>query len=153
MLAATPVAAILVLLTIAIHYEALRITSEIAPRLHLVHPRARLVFIVVAAFAAHTFEIWLWALGYFACVHWLGIGSFGGVSIDGLAEMVYFSVVSYTTLGLGEIYPLDGLRLLTGIESLIGLMMITWTASFTYLTMEKYWPLHRERRQRRHKES
>ena len=67
--------------------------------------------------------------------------------------MVYYSVVSYTTLGLGEIYPLDGLRLLTGIESLIGLMMITWTASFTYLTMEKYWPLHRERRQRRHTES
>ena len=55
-------------------------------------------------------------------------------------------MVSYTTLGIGDIYPLEGLRLMTGVESLAGLLMITWSASFTYLTMEKYWPLHRERR-------
>jgi hypothetical protein len=74
------------------------------------------------------------------------MGGFGGEAISSLPEMVYFSVVSYTTLGIGDIYPLEGQRLLAGVESLAGLLMITWSASFTYLTMEKYWPLHRERR-------
>ena len=60
--------------------------------------------------------------------------------------MVYFSVVSYTTLGIGDIYPLAGLRLLAGVESLAGLLMITGRLPSPNLTMEKYWPLHRERR-------
>jgi hypothetical protein len=28
-------------------------------------------------------------------------------------------------------------------------LLIGWSASFTYLTMEKFWPLHPERRRRR----
>jgi hypothetical protein len=58
--------------------------------------------------------------------------------------------VSYTSLGLGDVYPQGGVRLLTGVEALVGLLMIAWSASFTYLSMEKYWPLHRTRRARRH---
>jgi hypothetical protein len=30
-------------------------------------------------------------------------------------------------------------RLLTGIEALTGLIMIGWSASFTYLFMNKHW--------------
>ncbi|MDJ0936754.1 MAG: ion channel [Kiloniellales bacterium] len=146
MLVAMAVTALLVLMTIAIHYEALRLTSELAPKLSFLSPRPRLLFVVAAIFAAHTLEVWLWAFGYYIGLHWLGLGSFGGEPISTLQEMVYFSVVSYTTLGIGDIYPLEGLRLMTGVESLAGLLMITWSASFTYLTMEKYWPLHRERR-------
>ncbi len=146
MLVAMAVTTLLVLMTIAIHYEALRLTSELAPKLSFLSPRPRLVFVVTAIFAAHTLEVWLWAFGYYIGLHWLDMGSFGGEPISTLREMVYFSVVSYTTLGIGDIYPMEGLRLLTGVESLAGLLMITWSASFTYLTMEKYWPLHRERR-------
>ena len=149
MLVAMLACTILVLLTIAIHYEALRLAAEVAPKLTFMPPRTRLLFVVTATFVAHTLEVWLWAVGYWVCLHWLGVGSFGGEPISSLQQMVYFSVVSYTTLGLGDIYPLEGLRLLTGVESLAGLLMITWSASFTYLTMEKYWPLHRERRNRR----
>ena len=146
MLVAMAVTTLLVLMTIAIHYEALRLTSALAPKLSFLSPRPRLIFVVTAIFAAHTLEVWLWAFGYYVGLHWLDMGGFGGEPISTLREMVYFSVVSYTTLGIGDIYPLEGLRLLTGVESLAGLLMITWSASFTYLTMEKYWPLHRERR-------
>ena len=31
------------------------------------------------------------------------------------------------------------LRMICGIESLIGLLMVSWTASFTYLVMRRYW--------------
>jgi hypothetical protein len=29
-----------------------------------------------------------------------------------------------------------------GIESLTGLVLITWTASFSYLSMERFWGAH-----------
>ena len=57
----------------------------------------------------------------------------------GPVEFFYFSIASYTTLGLGDIVPHGHLRILAGIESLHGLMLITWSASFTYLVMEKFW--------------
>ena len=69
-------------------------------------------------------------------------GMIAGQPADHFYDYFYFSMVSYTTLGIGDYYPLEGLRLLTGFESLVGLMMITWTASFTYLAMEKFWKLH-----------
>ena len=62
------------------------------------------------------------------------------------SEYVYFSAVSYTSLGLGDIYPTGGLRLVTGAEALLGLLMIAWSASFAYLLMVELWPLHARQR-------
>lgn len=31
---------------------------------------------------------------------------------------------------------------MAGIETLAGLVMVTWSASFTYPAMEKFWGLH-----------
>lgn len=49
-----------------------------------------------------------------------------------LQDCVYHSFVIYTTLGFGDITPIGLLRFLTGIESLTGLILIPWTASFMY---------------------
>jgi hypothetical protein len=46
------------------------------------------------------------------------------------------------------VFPLGPVRLLSGVEALNGLMLIGWSASFTYLTMEKFWPLHVGRRRK-----
>jgi hypothetical protein len=54
-------------------------------------------------------------------------------------SFLYFSSETYTTLGFGDIYPTGALRMICGIESLIGLLMVSWTASFTYLEMRRYW--------------
>jgi hypothetical protein len=47
----------------------------------------------------------------------------------------------YTTLGIGDLYPTGALRILSGVEALNGLVMVGWTASLTYLYMEKFWKL------------
>ena len=74
----------------------------------------------------------------------------GGETLDpSLVDYAYYSTVAYTTLGLGDLVPTGGLRILTGIESLNGFILITWTASFTYLAMEKFWGQHLPRRPRR----
>lgn len=131
----------LVLLTVLIHYEILRLTSLLLPQLKI-PPRQLTLVVIAATFIAHTLEVWLHALVFYLTIHYFEIGSFGGSFEDQLGDYLYFSTSTYTSLGYGDIYPLGGLRLMAGIEAITGLMMIAWSASFTYLAMEKFWFLH-----------
>jgi hypothetical protein len=142
MIAAAVTVTILVALTILVHYEILRVASALIPEERHVRPRFRVVLVVFACFAAHTVEVWLFALAYYLFVDVLALGSFGGAHDGTFIDNVYFSVVSYTSLGFGDVYPIDNVRLISGVEALVGLLMIGWSASFTYLAMEKFWPMH-----------
>jgi hypothetical protein len=42
-------------------------------------------------------------------------------------------------LGYGDVVPHGPLRLLAGVEALTGLLMIGWSASFTYVSMARFW--------------
>lgn len=138
----------LVSLTVLMHYETLYGLSRLLPRL-TTPPRRRLLIVILAVFLAHTLEIWLYGAGYFLLAHDFGLGvlgEFGGRFGQRFADYLYFSTITYTSLGLGDVYPLGDLRLIAGIESLIGLLMIAWSASFTYLMMEKFWNNRGERK-------
>jgi hypothetical protein len=54
-------------------------------------------------------------------------------------DAVYFSGAVYTSLGFGDIVPTGPGRMLAVSESVVGLVLIAWTASFTYFLMQKYW--------------
>lgn len=140
-------ASVLVAVCLMLHYEALRLISQTMPRLGFLPPRPRMLAAMTAIMAAHTVEIWMFAGGFWLSEHWLGLGGFEGqvVLLKDFTEYVYYSAVSYTSLGLGDIYPTGGLRLVTGAEALVGLLMIAWSASFAYLMMVELWPLHRRR--------
>lgn len=142
MLAAVIAVVILVALTILVHYEVLRLTSAVIPELDWIQPRRRVVLVVFACFLAHTIEVWLFAGAYYLFVDVFALGGFGGVHHGTFVDDLYFSAVTYTSIGFGDVYPVDNVRLITGVEALVGLMMIGWSASFTYLAMEKFWPLH-----------
>ena len=45
----------------------------------------------------------------------------------------------YTTVGFGDIVPEGALRMITMSEALSGLSLITWSASFTFLEMQRLW--------------
>jgi hypothetical protein len=145
MIAAMIASVLLVAATLVIHYEALRLASDLVTSLTWIPPRARIVFVVFAAFAAHTIEVWLYALAYYAFTDLLGLGHFNHENA-GFEEFVYFSAVVYTSLGFGDLLPIGNLRLIAGVEALVGLVMIGWSSAFTYLAMEKLWPLHVRRR-------
>ena len=128
-------------LVVIIHYETLRLTSSTL--LHIrIPPRQRILVLIFTAFFAHLLEIALFAASFMVISDVFETGSMVGTEIYGFYDYLYYSMITYSTLGHGDIVPLQGLRLLTGMESLIGLMMITWTASFTYLAMERFWKLH-----------
>lgn len=132
----------LVLVTVLIHYEALRLLSDLMPRLHIA-PRLRILVVIIGVFIAHTIEVWVFALAYYWSAGVWEFGDFGGATTGHIFDYVYFSVVVYTSVGFGDIQPFEHMRLIAGVEALTGLLMIGWSASFTYLMMERFWPLHR----------
>jgi len=141
MLHALLFSSILVVACVLIHYEVLRSTSVLLGRLTM-PPRPRILVVMLAVFFAHTVEVWMYAVAYYLLANHLGIGGFGGTLENHFTDYLYFSTSTYSSLGYGDVYPLGGLRLMAGIETVTGLVMIGWSASFTYLAMEKFWGLH-----------
>ncbi len=59
-----------------------------------------------------TLSVWLWAAAYMA------LGLFAT-----LESAIYFSIVSFTTLGFGDVLLEEDWRLLSGLEAMNGLLM------------------------------
>lgn len=130
--------AVLIFATVLVHYEVMRYTSVLVTRLSL-RPRQLILVIITALFFAHTVEVWLHAYAFYLVAHHFGIGGLIGQFAGEFRDYLSFSSVTYTSLGLGGVYPVGDLRLMAGAESLAGLLMIAWSASFTYIYMEKFW--------------
>ena len=135
----------LALLAILMHYEALFQLDKNLPRLAHIAPRFRVLIGVGAIFMAHVLEIWLFALGYFFSLQFPVMGGLvGDLSGHGiLLDCAYLSFVTFTTLGYGEIVAQGYLRHLTGVEALTGFILITWSASFLFIEMQRYWIGHK----------
>jgi len=129
---------LLVALAVIVHYEFLYRLTLYVPKMKIRH-RYRIVFGVFGALTAHALEIWIFAIAYFVLNHTESWGRLTGNFDGSLLDCSYFSFTVFTTLGFGDIEPLGHLRYLTGIESLTGLVLITWTASFLFFEMQKYW--------------
>jgi hypothetical protein len=138
---ATGVGILLVLATVMVHYEALRLISLLLPHLKI-QPRLRILVVIYGVILAHTIEVWIFAFAYFLLSEHLSMGTFTGLPTTHFFDYVYFSVVVYTSLGFGDLLPLQHVRLIAGMEALLGLVMIGWSASFTYLMMERFWKDH-----------
>lgn len=123
---------------VLIHFEALNQLTILIPKLDIKH-RLRVLVGVFGALLAHIIEIWIFAFGYYLMVHQGGFGSLEGHFDRSLMDCVYFSLVNYTSLGFGDIVPRGDIRFLAGIEALTGLVLITWTASFMFIEMQKLW--------------
>jgi len=129
---------IVVGIAVAIHYEFLFNLTRFQNRLPIRH-RTRIVFGVFAALLAHAIEIWVFAIAYYFINRHENWGYLEGNFDGSLLDCVYFSFTTFSTLGFGDIEPQGDIRFLTGIESLTGLVLITWTASFLYLEMQRHW--------------
>ncbi|MXO73121.1 ion channel [Alteraurantiacibacter buctensis] len=80
---------------------------------------AATIGVVLALFALHGTEIWLYALVY------LQIGA-----LQGLEEAVYFSTITYGTVG----YDDDGFhpawQLVAAVEGINGVLLLGWSTAF-----------------------
>ena len=76
---------------------------------------------VLGLFFIHTLEIWLWAAVYVAV---------GAVGL--FADALYFSTITFSTVGYGDITPRADWRLFASFEAVNGFILIGW--SIAYLT-------------------
>jgi hypothetical protein len=129
---------ILLVLTTIIHYEILRKLTAWLPELQM-PARAKLMMVIFATFIAHAAEILLYAIAFYVLARYLAAGTLGDAGRSSLALSLYFSAETYTSLGYGDVVPGGALRLLAGMEALNGLLLIGWSASYTYLAMERFW--------------
>lgn len=129
---------VIVAAVVAVHYEFLsRLSSrKSGPRLN---PRLGIVIGVCGALTAHAVEVWVFAFAYYLMHRAPGWGELSGEFAGSLLDCAYFSFTTFTTLGFGDIHPVGPIRFLTGVEALTGLVLITWTASFLFLEMQRHW--------------
>ena len=129
---------LLVTFVVLVHYECLFRLTRIIPKLKI-ESRYRILVGVFGALIAHAVEIWIFALSYFLLDQNNEWGGLVGESATSFMDCVYFSFTVFTTVGFGDIVPIGKLRYLVGIEALTGLVLITWSASFLFFEMQKYW--------------
>ena len=137
------VAVALLAVTVLIHYETLRIIGRVLPGLPI-RARQRVLVVIFACLIAHILEVAVYAATYAALLHFPAFGSIEGLFDGTVTDYFYFSLTSYTTLGIGEVHPVGPIRMIAGLEALNGFLLITWSASFTYLMMQRYWHPERE---------
>lgn len=128
--------ALLIISCVLFHYEALRFIESTIVRVRE-HRRAVLV-VIFGVVAAHLVEILVYALAMYLGHH-LGLGALVGETHPRPAQYFYLSAETFTTLGLGDIYPTGDLRLIASIEPLIGMLLIGWSGSYTYLAVQRNW--------------
>jgi hypothetical protein len=86
----------------------------------------------------HTLEIWAYAALY------LGLGV-----VAGLEPALYFSTVSFTSLGYGDIVLGPDWRIIGAIEAANGLILFGWSTAFLISLMGKLRALEHDWLERR----
>lgn len=138
---------LLVALTVGIHFEGLDWLSRSMPRWRVAR-RLRVMLLMYCLIALHTLEIWAFGIGIFGLVQLTELDGLRAAEPLQLLDAVYLSASTYTTVGYGDLVPQGAMRLVMASEALAGFVMITWSASFTYLEMEWFWRPQRFRRLR-----
>ena len=127
MFANLALATLMVGLTVAIHLGGLLgLLWVLRNRAHRIRanesrlvPLGVILFVVLGLVAIHSVEIWLYAAAFWA------IGAVGDFE-----TALYFSTVTFTTLGYGDVVLEGNWRLFGAIEAGNGLILFGWSTAF-----------------------
>jgi voltage-gated potassium channel len=97
-----------------------QVSSHRTPIVRLLAP----MFLVLMT--SHNLQVISWALFYRL-----------SASFETAENAVYFSIVSYTTLGFGDLLLPSRWRLLGGVEAMTGMLLLGWSTAFSFLVLSK----------------
>ncbi len=93
------------------------------------------IWTAVVLMMLHVVEVVLWAITYLLLIP--------GTQLDSFEKATYFSMVTFTTLGYGDITLADHeWRLLSGVEALNGILLVGWTTAFLFMVVQRGWQKH-----------
>jgi voltage-gated potassium channel len=81
--------------------------------------------------ALHMIEILVWALAYLTLVP--------SSELPTVESALYFSAVTFTTLGYGDITLTAEWRLMSGFEAIDGILLMGWTTAFLFSVLQRAW--------------
>jgi hypothetical protein len=99
--------------------------ARIADELATTYQTFRLIAVMIAAVAvlmvAHLAEVLVWSLTY----------AIFGVAPEG-SDMVYFAFVNYTTLGYGDVTPVERWHFLGPMTAMNGVLLFGWSTAVIF---------------------
>ena len=133
--------AFLIIATVTVHYEVMMLVSDkvIPCAQKQTHSRRVISIAITGLLLGHIIEIWIFALAMWVLLQIPILGTLQGGETNLWSDCLYLSSVNYTSLGDGSLRMTGPARAIASAETLAGLMMIAWSASFTYLKMEQIW--------------
>jgi len=97
-----------------------RIAEDEAVRHHVeLSIMGPVLLVVLALFALHGIEIWFYAIVY------LGLGA-----VPDLEQAIYFSTITYATIGYSDLHIEKAWRVLAAIEGINGVILLGWSTAF-----------------------
>ena len=137
MLANLALGSLLIAATVSIHTVGLVLLASWMTRAvhwfklhkHRLGQTFALMTTVLGLFFLHTIEIWLWAAVYAAI----------GVIADFEAAL-YFSTVTFSTVGYGDVTPNPEWRLFAALESINGFILIGWSIAYLIAASTRHGP-------------
>lgn len=128
------IGAFLICLTVAIHAividRIMTLVEQVGPfffrKFRRLWKVPMLMLTVLCVFCSLIAAMWTWALVYF----W-------GGALKTFEECLYFSTVSFTTLGYGDIVLGTGWRVLNSIEAANGMLLFGWSTAFIFEVVSK----------------
>ena len=95
---------------------------------HLISNR-QVIWLLISSFLfltlLHIIHSIIWAICYF-------FNPLTNIDFSSFSESVYFSLITFTTLGYGDIILSSGWRLLSGLEAINGIMLIGWSTALMF---------------------
>lgn len=90
-----------------------------------------IVSTAIVLITLHIIEIFVWALGYILVLP--------DGELETLETAFYFSAVTFTTLGFGDITLSSDWRILSGLQAIDGILLIGWTTAFLFAVLQRAW--------------
>ncbi|MEX0275816.1 MAG: potassium channel family protein [Flavobacteriaceae bacterium] len=94
----------------------------------------RILYLLTTSFIfltiLHALHALVWAVCYYSLPK-------AANDFSSFSDAIYFSVVTFTTLGYGDITLSSGWRLLSGIEAINGIMLIGWSTAMMYSLIQR----------------
>lgn len=90
-----------------------------------------LMLTALGLLSIHVVETMVWAVAY-----WLAVG---GNDFANIEDAVYFSTVTFTTLGYGDIVITGGWKMLGACQAMTGLLVFGWSTAMLFAVVQKVW--------------